>query len=397
MSGIFVTDDGKEVAAKIVNGRLVIDAAGFHEATAWELKDIGMCNGPVCIPLRGIEVASGDGLDALRLAEVLRRRVVIDEGAQSGALGADPHVRTAGLSDRVAPEVVLPDLDGSDHALSDLRGSKALLVTFATWCGCRYDLPGWQALVDELAEFDLKVYAVAVDDQIIYSRKLDTPRPPASLTKLLSALVILDHNWNADAPVQISEHAATVQGSRVGLRSGDAVRAGDLLTAMIVRSGNDACLAMAEHVGGSEQGFVKLMNEKALALGMHSSSFRNPCGLDSDGHLSTARDLLTLARASAAHPEIAERANSLRGEFRTLNSNRRIQFKNTNAILGREPDTVGLKTGFTNKAGKCLIALAEHGAHKVWVVLLHAPNRWPAATKMLARGVSLVESAPPRH
>ena len=240
-------------------------------------------------------------------------------------------------------------------------------------------------------------YAVAVDDQIVYSRKLDTPRPPASLTKLLSALVILDHNWNADAPVQISEHAATVQGSRVGLRSGDAARAGDLLTAMIVRSGNDACLAMAEHVGGSEEGFVKLMNEKALALGMNSSSFRNPCGLDSDGHLSTARDLLTLARASAAHPEIAERANSLRGEFRTLNSNRRIRFKNTNAILGREPDTVGLKTGFTNKAGKCLIALAEHGAHKVWVVLLHSPDRWPAATKMLARGLTLAETAPPRH
>ena len=206
-------------------------------------------------------------------------------------------------------------------------------------------------------------YAVAVDDQIVYSRKLDTPRPPASLTKLLSALVILDHNWNADAPVQISEHAATVQGSRVGLRSGDAARAGDLLTAMIVRSGNDACLAMAEHVGGSEEGFVKLMNQKAQAIGMSSSSFRNPCGLDNDEHLSTARDLLTLARVAAAHPEIAQRANSLRGEFRTLNSNRRIQFKNTNAILGREPDTVGLKTGFTNKAGKCLIALAEHGAH----------------------------------
>ena len=240
-------------------------------------------------------------------------------------------------------------------------------------------------------------YAVAVDDQIVYSRKLDTPRPPASLTKLLSALVILDHNWNADAPVQISEHAATVQGSRVGLRSGDAARAGDLLTAMIVRSGNDACLAMAEHVGGSEEGFVKLMNQKAQAIGMISSSFRNPCGLDNDEHLSTARDLLTLARVAAAHPEIAQRANSLRGEFRTLNSNRRIQFKNTNAILGREPDTVGLKTGFTNKAGKCLIALAEHGAHKVWVVLLHSPDRWPAATKMLARGLTLAEAAPPRH
>ena len=240
-------------------------------------------------------------------------------------------------------------------------------------------------------------YAVAVDDQIVYSRKLDTPRPPASLTKLLSALVILDHHFDADTPVKVSENAATVQGSRVGLRTGDEVRAGDLLTAMIVRSGNDACLAMAEHVGGSEDGFVRLMNQKAQAIGMTSSSFRNPCGLDNDEHLSTARDLLTLARVAAAHPDIAQRANSLRGEFRTLNTNRRIQFKNTNAILGREPDTIGLKTGFTNKAGKCLIALAEHGAHKVWVVLLHSPDRWPAASKMLARGLTLAESAPTHH
>jgi len=231
-------------------------------------------------------------------------------------------------------------------------------------------------------------YAVAVDDQIIYGRKVDTPRPPASLTKVLSALVILEHNWNPDAPVEISKHASTVDGSRVGLRTGDSVRAGDLLTAMIVRSGNDACMAMAEHVGGSEEGFVKLMNQKAQAIGMASSSFRNPCGLDADGHLSTARDLLTLARAASEQSEISWRANSLNGEFRTLNSNRRISFRSTNAMLRTEPETVGLKTGFTNKAGKCLIALAEHGAHKVWVVLLHSPNRWGTAKQLLARGVS---------
>jgi peroxiredoxin len=184
VSKFFITDDGKEVAAKTVNGRLVIDAAGFQEATAWELKDIGMCNGPVCIPLRGIEVGSGDGLDALRLAEVLRRRVVLDVAAESGALGADPQVRTAGLSDRVAPEVVLPDLDGKLHSLSDLRGSKALLVTFATWCGCRYDLPGWQALVDELAEFDLKVYAVAVDEEAEKVRRFtDGYRAPVMIDR----------------------------------------------------------------------------------------------------------------------------------------------------------------------------------------------------------------------
>lgn len=231
-------------------------------------------------------------------------------------------------------------------------------------------------------------YAVAVDDQIIYGRKVDTPRPPASLTKVLSALVILDHNWNPDQPVQISNHAATIDGSRVGLRDGDSVRAGDLLTAMIVRSGNDACMAMAEHVGGSEAGFVKLMNQKAEAIGMASSSFRNPCGLDADGHLSTARDLLTLARVASHQPEISWRANSQNGEFRTLNTNRRISFRSTNAMLRSDPEAVGLKTGFTNKAGKCLIALAEHGAHKVWVVLLHSPNRWGTAKQLLARGAS---------
>ncbi len=231
-------------------------------------------------------------------------------------------------------------------------------------------------------------YAVAVDDQIIYGRKVDTPRPPASLTKVLSALVILDHNWQPDAAVLVSPRAAGMEGSRIGLRKGDSVRAGDLLTAMIVRSGNDACMAMAEHVGGSEEGFVKLMNQKAQAIGMASSSFRNPCGLDADGHLSTARDLLTLARVADHQSEISWRANAKQAQFRTLNTNRRISFRNTNAMLGTQPETVGLKTGFTNKAGKCLIALAEHGAHKVWVVLLHSPNRWGTAKQLLARGAS---------
>jgi len=165
MPGIFVTDNGAEVAASVVGGRLVIDTEGFTAATQFELKDIGLCNGPVCIPLRGIEVQTPDGLDAARLAEVLRRPVIIDLDASSGALGADPQVRSGGLHDRVAPDVVLPDLDGNLHALSELRGSKALLVTFATWCGCRYDLPGWQALVDELADFDLMVFAVEIDEE----------------------------------------------------------------------------------------------------------------------------------------------------------------------------------------------------------------------------------------
>jgi len=233
-------------------------------------------------------------------------------------------------------------------------------------------------------------YAVAIDDQLVWGRDMDTPRAPASLTKLLSALVILDDHWQPDAPVTVSSRAAGIEGSRIGLRTGDRVRAGDLLTGMIVRSGNDACMAMAEHVGGTADNFVRLMNAKAKQLGMTQSSFRNPCGLDAEGHVSTPRDLLLLARAAADRPEIATRANALHAEFRTLGG-RRIRFKNTNAILGREPDVAGLKTGFTHHAGKCLIAMAEHGAHRVWVVLLHSPDRWFAASDLLAQGMALAE------
>lgn len=233
-------------------------------------------------------------------------------------------------------------------------------------------------------------YVLAVDDQTVWGRALDTPRPPASLTKLLSALVILDHHWQPDAPVPISAHAAGIEGSHIGLRAGERVSAGDLLTAMIVRSGNDACMAMAEYVGGTDENFVRLMNAKAQQLGMKHSSFRNPCGLDANGHVSTPRDLLVLARAAADRSEIASRANQQHAEIRTLGG-RRLHFKNTNAILGRDPDVAGLKTGFTNRAGKCLIALAEHGAHRVWVVLLHAPDRWNAASGLLAHGIALAE------
>ncbi|MEN9706158.1 MAG: hypothetical protein RLZZ393_2037 [Pseudomonadota bacterium] len=233
-------------------------------------------------------------------------------------------------------------------------------------------------------------YAVAVDDQLVWGKAMDTPRPPASLTKLLSALVALDHHWNADAEVTVSDRAANTEPSRIGLKTGDRVRAGDLLTAMIVRSGNDACIAMAEHVGGTTENFVRMMNEKARSLGMAQSSFRNPCGYDAQGHVSTPRDLLVLARAADARAEISQRASVQRAEFRTLNG-RRIAFKNTNAILGRDPDVSGLKTGFTNKAGKCLIALAERGAHKVWLVLLHSPNRWPTASKLLSQGMAVAE------
>ena len=184
MNAMVLTDSGDEVPATLGEGRLVVDADRFQATSGWVAKEVGLCNGPVCVPLRGIEVVVDGGLDVERLAEVLGRRVVIDLELGVAAIGADPRVRSAGLEDRLAPEVTLPDLDGHMHSLSSLRGSKALLVTFATWCGCRYDLPGWQALVDELAEFNLSVFAVAVDEEAEKVRRFtDGYRQPVMIDR----------------------------------------------------------------------------------------------------------------------------------------------------------------------------------------------------------------------
>ncbi|MFM1886181.1 MAG: hypothetical protein RL026_1338 [Pseudomonadota bacterium] len=233
-------------------------------------------------------------------------------------------------------------------------------------------------------------YVVAVNDRLVWARELDTPRAPASLTKLLSAIVILESDWDPEAIVTVSRTAAAATGARIGLRAGERLYAGDLLTGMIVRSGNDACTALAEHAAGSVKAFVARMNQRAVELGMVDSHFGGPCGLDVEGQRSTARDLLRLAQVSITYPEIAEAGSALTADFRTLGG-RRIRFGTTNRILKSEPEVVGLKTGFTNRAGKCLIALAQRGAHKVWIVLLSSQDRWFTASNLVTQGLNLAE------
>ncbi|MCS6948195.1 MAG: serine hydrolase, partial [Steroidobacteraceae bacterium] len=225
-------------------------------------------------------------------------------------------------------------------------------------------------------------YAVVLDGELLWARGLDTPRAPASLSKLLGALVLLEGDWQPQRTVTVAAAAARARGSRLGLRAGERLRAADLLTAMLVRSANDACLALALDAAGSAAAFVAKMNRRAHALGMRHSHFADPCGLDAPSQRTTVRDLLRLAAAALREPQIAARV-ALTEAVVQSESGRRFTFANNNLLVGRELGVIGLKSGFTSHAGKCLIAVAVRGAHRVWVVMLGGDNRWWVAAGLL--------------
>ena len=218
-------------------------------------------------------------------------------------------------------------------------------------------------------------YLVAIDGRIVWEKDADRPRLPASLTKIMTALVLLEREWDPKATVTVSAAAAGATGSRAGLRGGDRLAAGDLFKAMLVGSANDACAALAEHAGGSSPAFVARMNERARAMGLTATSFANPCGHDDPKQRSSAHDLRVLAEAAMAKPEVASVVGLHEATIATTKG-RRMTVKTGNLLLGRCPGVYGVKSGYTPGAGKCAVIAAERNGKKVLIVLLDAANRW---------------------
>jgi D-alanyl-D-alanine carboxypeptidase (penicillin-binding protein 5/6) len=204
----------------------------------------------------------------------------------------------------------------------------------------------------------------------------DTPLPPASLTKLMTAYVVFDAlaagELSLGERVRVSEKAWRMRGSRMFIEVNTEVFVAELLRGLIIQSGNDAAVALAEHLAGSEEAFVERMNERAAALGMTGTAFLNTTGLPARGHVSTARDLARLAAAIIAdHPE-----------FHPLYSEREFTYNNIrqynrNRLLWRDDSVDGLKTGYTRSAGYCLVSTAQRGGMRLIAVVLGADT--PAA------------------
>ncbi|HEX7812542.1 MAG TPA: serine hydrolase [Burkholderiales bacterium] len=220
-----------------------------------------------------------------------------------------------------------------------------------------------------------EAYLVQVGDADLWAGNAGARLPPASLTKVMTALVVLE-DYRPDQIAVVSAAAAREGGTRLKLRAGEKFSVADLLTATLMVSANDACAALAEHHAGSIAAFVAKMNERSAALGLANTRFANPCGFDAPDHYSSASDLARIAHAAMAHPEFAAIVGRKQARIASADGKRAFALKNRNALVGTYEPAIGIKTGYTGRAGKCLIALAEKSGVRVLVVMLNAKSRW---------------------
>ncbi len=234
-------------------------------------------------------------------------------------------------------------------------------------------------------------YLLQVNGRTLWSHKPDRKLPIASITKIMTALIVLE-NTKPDEIVTISNSAAKETGTRLGLKAGERLYVKDLLSAALIHSANDACRALADHVGGNEAGFVELMNKRARSLGLTNTHFQNSSGHDHEKHYSTASDIALLTIITLNNPTITETVSIASMKIKTANGKRIFKLKNKNEIIGNYEGAQGVKTGFTSKAGKCLVAFAKRDKTDVLLVLLNAPNRWLIAVEMMDRAFAEASS-----
>lgn len=218
--------------------------------------------------------------------------------------------------------------------------------------------------------------AVAIDGetgQLLYDKNAHARRAPASMTKVLSAIVALEHG-NLHDQVEVKVNGWAMEGSSVmGLTPGEVLDLKGLLIGLMVPSGNDAALAIAEHVGGTVERFVNLMNAKVAELGLRDSHFANPHGLDDEAHYSSAYDIAQLARYAMRYPAFSEIARMkqavVEGQKNTY------YMKNTNPLLGAYEWADGVKTGYTEAAGNCVVGSAEKDGRRIFITLMDSSDR----------------------
>lgn len=231
---------------------------------------------------------------------------------------------------------------------------------------------------------------VDVDSGIVLAQSnADEVRAMASVTKVMTAIVVME-NAELDEVVRITPTAAAIGESEIGLVTGEVWTVDALLNALLIRSGNDAAVALAEHVGGSVAGFADLMNARAAELGLENSAFKNPHGLDEDGHHSTARELVVIAEEALQYPELRTMVATRLISFRPDPSGVARDAENTNKLLGVYPGVSGMKTGTTNQAGRVLISLHERNGRTLIGVVMASEDHFEDSRRLLDWGHHLI-------
>ncbi|MCD6289709.1 MAG: D-alanyl-D-alanine carboxypeptidase [Anaerolineae bacterium] len=252
--------------------------------------------------------------------------------------------------------------------------------------GATRALPGWRLYPGQVRALAVSrrmppvtaraaVLADAKTGQILLSKNPDQPLPPASTTKVMTALIVLERG-HLDDVVTVPADALIGEAS-MGLRAGERITVHDLLYGMLMVSGNDAAMALADYVAGSAKAFATLMNQKAAQLGLTHTHFVNPHGLDAPGHLASATDLLTIARAGLKNKLFAKIVSTPRARIAG-----RLLI-NRNQLLTTYPGADGVKTGTTDAAGQCLVASATRQGHRAIAVVLGSQDRYADARALL--------------
>lgn len=215
--------------------------------------------------------------------------------------------------------------------------------------------------------------------RFLHEKNADKRLPMASTTKVLTTLVILDER-DLDEIVTVPKQAEGTEGSSVYLRAGDEISVRELLYGLMLRSGNDCAVTLALHHSGSIEAFARAMNEKAISLGATNSRFCNPHGLPNDDHYTTARDLALITAAAMENETFCEIVSTKFYEPRS--------WKNKNKMLWNYEGAIGVKTGFTVRAGRCLVSAAEREGMRVVSVVLNSPQMFERSEELLSNAFS---------
>ncbi len=256
---------------------------------------------------------------------------------------------------------------------------------------------GARASAEELSAGDVSAKAAVVIEagtgKVIFGKNENTKLPMASTTKIMSVLLTLE-SGDLDSEFTVDSNAVKTEGSSMGLREGDIVSKRDLCIGMLLPSGNDAANCAAVRVGGDIGSFVEMMNAKASRLGLVSTHFVTPSGLHDDAHYSTAYDMAQLASYALKNPDFAQICSQSSVKLSFGNPPYDRWLTNTNKLLNRYSGCIGVKTGFTDEAGRCLVSAASRDGVTLICVTLNAPDDWNDHAKMLDYGFSRVKCVP---
>ncbi len=242
--------------------------------------------------------------------------------------------------------------------------------------------PSIQAAPDLSVSAEHAVLMDAKSGRVLYEKKAYDPSLIASTTKIMTAIIAIE-SGKLDEKVKVSERAVRTEGSSIYLTEKEKIPLKDLVYGLMLRSGNDSAVAIAEHVGGSLEGFTYLMNQKAEWLGMNASHFENPHGLDGETHYSSAYDLALLMSYAMKNKTFRE----VTGSESYQSQNRDYPWKNKNKLLTMYYDAAtGGKTGYTKKAGRSLVSSAEKNGMELVAVTLNAPDDWNDHQRMFEWG-----------